>query len=207
MNRHEEADCVIISYVASLIQQHYKHIHVVSDDTDVFALLVFFCWKWQTTAQIGMKKFDARVIEHQRHDAKLGPKSSQLLAAHAISGCDTVSFMFGKGKASAVSTMISHDTGLEQLGETDVSLDDIIRVGHRFVGMLYKAKGNTTSMNELRNSMFTSKRAKPKIKSLPPTDSALAEHIKRAHLQTMIWKSSDKMAPPDVNFRLWMGFC
>ncbi len=197
---HEEADCIIISCVKSLVQeQQCQHIHVISDDTDIFALLVYFCWKWQTTVQICMKKSDGRVVDINATAAKLGPKASQLLAVHAITGCDTVSYMFGKGKASAVTSMIKHDVSLDLLGETDAPLDEVTAAGGTFVGLLYKAKDTSSSMNQLRHSIFTSKIATPKIKSLPPTDSALNEHVKRAHLQTMLWKASDKCSPPDVN--------
>ena len=35
---------------------------------------------------------------------------------------------------------------------------------------------------------------------LPPTDSNLAFHIKRAHLQMKLWKAADKADPPVVKF-------
>ncbi|MES9884496.1 MAG: hypothetical protein ABW185_26930, partial [Sedimenticola sp.] len=182
--RHEEADCIIISYVLSLIRQKYEHIQIVSDDTDVFALLVFFCWKWHCTVQLSMKKSDGRLIDINATAENLGSKSTQLLGVHAITGCDTVSYLFGKGKASAVAAMVKHDVGLEILGERTVSLEDTISVGHKFVGVLYKGKQPHTSMNQLRHTIFMSKRDTPKIKTLPPTDAALNEHVKRAHLQT-----------------------
>lgn len=197
--KHEEADCNIISHVQELILQGYKHINVVADDTDIFVLLIFFCWKWQCSAQITMRKFDGRVIDINATAHKLGNKSLQLLAVHAISGCDTVSYMFGKGKASAVSTMLKHDVHLEVLGEEDANLHDVLRAGHKFVSLLYKDKQVNSSMNQLRHTIFTTKKDTPKIKSLPPTDLALNEHIKRAHLQTMLWKAADQKNPPEVD--------
>ena len=55
-------------------------------------------------------------------------------------------------------------------------------------------------INTLRYAFFASKRPRdtPKINSLPPTEAALNEHIKRAHLQTMLWKAADQVNPPDV---------
>ncbi|MES9884700.1 MAG: hypothetical protein ABW185_27970 [Sedimenticola sp.] len=199
VSQHEEADCIIISHVLHLIEEGHERIQIVSDDTDIFALLVFFCWKWKSTSQISMKKGDGRVIDINATAEKLGAKSSQLLALHALSGCDTVSYLFGKGKTSAVTLMLKNEVGLELLGEEDTSSENLLTIGHRFVGLLYKAKAPPASMNDLRHSIFVSKRSTPKIKSLPPTDAALDEHIKRAHLQTQIWKASDKLSPPDVN--------
>jgi hypothetical protein len=199
--KHEEADCNIISYVKFLIIQGHRHIHVVADDTDIFALLVFFCWKWQYAAQISMRKSDGRVIDINATAQKLGHKSLQLLAVHAITGCDTVGYLFGKGKADAVSIMMKHEVGLEVLGEQDSNTSDVITAGHKFMSILYKEKQShtTTSMNELRHAIFVSRKDTPKIKSLPPTDPALNENIMRAHLQTMLWKASDQLEPPDVN--------
>ncbi len=95
--------------------------------------------------------------------------------------------------------MVKHDVGLEILGERTVSLEDTISVGHKFVGVLYKGKQPHTSMNQLRHTIFMSKRDTPKIKTLAPTDAALNEYVKRAHLQTMIWKAADQTEPPNVN--------
>ena len=197
--KHEEADCNIISYVKSLIIKGHKHIQVVADDTDIFTLLVYFCWKWQYSAQISMRKSDGRVVDITATAEKLGCKYFQLLAVHAITGCDTVSYFFGKGKVSAVSIMMKHDIDLEIIGIPDAELSDVIAAGRKFISILYKEKVSTTSMNKIRYTIFRSKRDTPKIKSLPPTDPALDEHIKRAHLQTMLWKSADEKEPPIVD--------
>ncbi len=146
-----------------------------------------------------MRKSDGQIIDINATAHKLGDKSLQLLAIHALTGCDTTSYLFGKGKASAVSIMLKHDMNLEVLGQTDANLCDVISAGHRFFSILYSGKQSTTTMNLLRHTIFISKRDTPKIKTLPPTDSALDEHIKRAHLQTMIWKAADEDGPPEVN--------
>ena len=35
--------------------------------------------------------------------------------------------------------------------------------------------------------------------SLPPTDQNLAHHMRRAHLQAMLWKAADQLGPPDIS--------
>ena len=197
--KHEEADCNIISYVKSLINQGYKTIQVVSDDTGIFVLLIYFCWKWQTSTHILMKKADGRIIDINSTATKFGQKSRLLLAVHASSGCDAVSYLVGKGKLSAVSVMMKHDIGLEVLGEMDANMDDVITAGHKFLSLLYKEKQCNISMNQLRHTIFTKRKDTPKIKSLPPTDPAADAHINRAHLQTILWKAADQSAPPDVD--------
>ena len=60
-------------------------------------------------------------------------------------------------------------------------------------------------MSKLRYRMWLTKMAKkkvtatPKLKSLPPTSEAFAENVKRAHLQTCIWKKALYQDPPDLD--------
>ena len=42
-------------------------------------------------------------------------------------------------------------------------------------------------------------RQMPKLQSLPPTSEAFLENVKRAHLQTCIWKSALEQDPPDID--------
>ena len=95
--------------------------------------------------------------------------------------------------------MKKHEVGLEIMGEQHANISDVLTAGRKFVTFLYKDKQPQCSMNQLRHTIFVSKKQTPKIKSLPPTDPALDEHIKRAHLQTMLWKASDQPVPPDAN--------
>ena len=52
-----------------------------------------------------------------------------------------------------------------------------------------------------RASLVTQKLASsaPPIQSLPPTSEAFTENVKRAHLQTCIWKAAVLLDPPDLD--------
>ncbi len=58
-----------------------------------------------------------------------------------------------------------------------------------------------TSMSEERVSVWTAQIGKPgmtrvpKLASLPPTTEAFSENVKRAHLQTFIWKNALQLHP------------
>ncbi|KAH3727484.1 hypothetical protein DPMN_053422 [Dreissena polymorpha] len=39
----------------------------------------------------------------------------------------------------------------------------------------------------------------PKLQALPPTTESLLENVKRAHLQTCIWKATLEQDPPTFN--------
>ena len=78
-------------------------IHILSDDTDVFVVLVYWTSRMWVVAKIQMEKWNGDVLDVNETVERLGPrKCSQLLGAHALSGCDTVSYPCGKGKKSAL---------------------------------------------------------------------------------------------------------
>jgi hypothetical protein len=66
---------------------------VLADDNDIFVLLVYFLWKWKTDdAKITMKKSDGEVVDINKSVATLGQNAQHLLALHALTGCDSVSY-------------------------------------------------------------------------------------------------------------------
>ena len=205
---HEEADINIISYTLRLAtEESREHIQVLSEDTDVFVLLVYFCWKCHLSQEVTMRKFDGTVIDITATARKLGNKSLQLLPLHVITGCDTVSYPFGKGKVSAINVMMKHDNlDLTPVGQPNTSEEVLMETGRRLFCLLYGVKICTT-MAEVCHMLFTTKREKcSNLHSLPPTDEALTHHMKRAHLQAMLWKAADEQQPPDVSAgRLWVA--
>ncbi len=204
---HEEADVNIIAYLNLLIQQGKKTIQVNADDNDIFVLLVFFVWKWKRPdIFIQMKKFDGTMIDINKSANKLGDACCGLLAAHALTGCDSVSYPFRKGKASAI-TVIENNPDLQVsiLGDAQAELDDVLRVGRQFVCRLYGSKIDV-SMSNLRHKIFTSKSSMPPLKAFPPTDDALDCHILRSHLQCILWKAADLNEPPTIDFTKYGWF-
>ena len=119
---HEQANCNIISHVKLLLNQNKKSVEVVSNDADTFALIVHFCWKWQYEGQIYMRKSDGCVPDINTAATELGLKCMQLLAVHALTGWDTVSFAYGKGESFAVSILLSHQTELDIMGEENAEM-------------------------------------------------------------------------------------
>jgi hypothetical protein len=71
----------------------------------------------------------------RRHGDTIG---SQLLGAHAITGCDTVSYPYGKGKASVLKTLkADHFPGLSNvLVEEGATEADLMAIGQQFL-LLY----------------------------------------------------------------------
>ena len=104
---HEEADVTIISYMLQAVGVGTNVVRVFCDDTDVFVLLVFWMWRNQLvdTCQMQIERWDGTVPDINQTYIKLGSKCLQLLGMYALTGCDTTSFPFNKGKVSALSVI------------------------------------------------------------------------------------------------------
>ena len=98
---HDEADITLCSYMLKAVAEGAQTIRILSDDTDVFVLLVYWTSRMQVVAKIQMENWNGDVLDINETVQRLGPrKCSQLLGIHALSGCDTVSYSFGKGNKS-----------------------------------------------------------------------------------------------------------
>ena len=167
----------------------------------IFVLLVYWTWRCDLDDRLAvqMKKWDGVVLDGNATCAHLGSTvCSQLLGAHAITGCDTVSYPFGKGNASMLKTLKEGDfPGLfDVLGEEGASQEDLMAVREQFFVALY-GQPSGSSMTEARYNLYTRKQGKPmRIMSLPPTDLNLFLHVKRTHLQMLLWKAADQLGDP-----------
>ena len=195
---HDEADITMISYVLQAANRGKSVIRVLSDDTDVFVLLVFWVHRASLQCKVQMERWDGTVLDINVTCTDLGPKCLQLLGIHALSGCDTVSYPYGKGKISALNTMFAGDfPGLAHvLGEVETTHTDLMKATEPFFTALYHQPLGT-SMEDARFTLFTKNKKTPKIMALPPTSANILLHVLRAHLQVMLWKAADHEAPPD----------
>lgn len=80
------------------------------------------------------------------HALIFGKVCSQLLGAHAIIGCDTVSYPTGKGKSSVMKILeVDNYPGLfTMLGEVSATGEDLIAFGQQFFASLYGQSGGTS---------------------------------------------------------------
>ena len=204
--QREEADVSIISYLFLLFNRHQlEHIQIKADDTDIFLLLLHYYWSYKPDTQITMKTFGGNVIDINATSIKLGSKCSQLLAMHALTSSDSTSYPFNKGKISGLKILKKHtDIGLERLGNVEAEKVEIRVIGNKFFSLLYSSSV-PMAMNKLRYKLFSTSRSTPDIRSLPPTDEALFQHILRSHYQVLIWKSVTERTTSRKCNRLGMG--
>ena len=194
---HDEADITIISYKLLAADDGRHVVRVLSDDTDIFVLLVYWTWRCDLHDRLAvqMEKWDGVVLDVNATRAHLGSTVCSQLFGHAITGCDTVPYPFGKGNASMLNTLKEgYFPGLfDVLGEEGASHEDLTAVGEQFFVALY-GQPSGSSMTQARYNLYTRKQGKPmRIMSLPPTYLNLFLHVKRAHLQMILWKAADQL--------------
>ena len=107
-----------------------------------------------------------------------------LPAFHAITGCDTVSRLYGHSKITAFRVFKKNAGLLTWLGRGDLSVD-AIKDAETSICNLYSSDDDFTSTDKLRCKLYLSGRCM--LENLPPTSDVVELYIKRAHYQTGIW--------------------
>jgi len=202
---HEEADVVMVQQAVALANQGINCMKVICDDTDVFVLLVHYYHHCKLTCQLLMEGTSSK-----RTVIDIGATAKQhvdivpdILAAHVLSGCDTVPHLWGIGKSTVIKVLKKGCT-LESLGNPNGDIEDITAAATVFAAKCYGSSVQGT-MSDVRFDMWkktTAKKkltAKPKLKALPPTTEAFKENVKRAHIQACVWNSVLSEDPPDMD--------
>ena len=203
---HEEADNILAHQMVVVATEENKGISVISDDTDVFALLLHYYVEQKLT---GLVIMESPVKDRVTIDIRATANANRniipdLLAAHALSGCDTSSCYFGIGKGKVVKTLRTQNYPVSLLGDPNADFEQVLKQSINFVAACYSVTGDHISMSSVRQKVWASRVGKPpsccpKLCSLPPTSEAFAENVKRAHLQACVWKRATESDPPDMN--------
>ena len=105
-----------------------------------------------------------------------------LLAFHALTGCDSVSYIAGHSKKTAWKIFQQHHQLLKDLGRGELN-QETITAAEKFLCRIYGLE-EVDSVDKARVVYFTRSRS---LSSLPPTSDALCYHIQRSHYQAMVW--------------------
>ena len=188
-NHAKEADIIIVQQVLKCVGEA-QSISVISDDTDVFVLLLHH---YQMAGLEVPLTMESPSKERAILDIKLTQAIvTYLLPAHAISGCDTVACYLGIGKGRVIKHL-KEGCDLSAIGNVDAPLQQVIDQATRFISACYGMK-DSTDMSHTRLLVWGKKNGKghlssPNLASLPPTREAFIENAKRAHFQTVLWRT------------------
>lgn len=190
---HEEADTRLMLHAMDASVCGHQRIKIRSNDTDVVVLAISVAHTIPANElwiAYGSGKTLTYLPVHSIAESLGEEKSSALPMFHALTGCDTVSFFYGRGKKTAwdVWNVFPELTPvLRALSATPDGINDVlIATIERFVILLYDRTSSLTSVNKQRQELF-SKKSK-NLESIPPTQAALLQHVKRAIYQgAYVW--------------------
>ena len=194
---HEEADIIIIHQTLQAIKDTQNpRVRVISDDTDVFVLLLHHYQKAGLDIPITMDSpiKDRASVDIQKTVASNKNILKDLPQAHALTGCDTVATCHGIGKCKVLK-LLEQGYALPAVGDVNADMEDVILQATSFVSACYGIK-NSVDMTQTRLLVWGKKTGRGKITAshlceLPPTTEAFIQNIKRAHYQAIIWRNID----------------
>ena len=150
---HEEADNIIVQQMVAAANENQKGISVLSDDTDVFCAFASSlpCTKSQPAYYHGISCKRQKTCRHSRDCYK--EIIPDLIAAHAISGCDTVACCYGIGKGKVLKTLKLGQT-LSKLGDPE-DMSDVVPEATAFMSACY-GHPKSHSMSVTRQKLWAS---------------------------------------------------
>ena len=188
---HEEADNILAQQMVISARQPNNGVCVVSDDTDVFVLLLYIYAKYDLPGFVIML---SPVKDRATIDIKSNVSANKdiildLPAAHALSGSDTTACHYGIGKTTVVNILRTKLVTLSSIGDLTAQFEDVLKEVTNSISACYKMPTDGSDVSSVRGKVWASRVGKapscaPKLHSLPPTSEAFCENVKRVHLQT-----------------------
>ncbi|KAK8388290.1 hypothetical protein O3P69_020350 [Scylla paramamosain] len=209
-SKFEEADGIIAQQVVAIETSLDACVLAFAGDTNVFVLLLFFYGTSSLQSTIYMQ---SPVYGHCCRDIKVtyikhNAIVPDLLAVHAISGCDPIAASYGIGKATAL-TVASKGYRLDLLVDVVAKVTHVTEQAKEFMVACYGVK-KCSFMTECRQHVWTQKTGKissaPKLCSLQPTTEAFHENVLRAHLSSgNLVRGSGQRTPSNGSCTFWLG--
>ena len=126
--------------------------------------------------------------------------ATSLLPFHALTGCDTTSYIANHTKRSAWKVFKEHYPLHRHVGIGELT-EETLQSSETFVCRLY-AGHKTDSVDAARHILFC-KTGKPE--AMPPRSDALRFHLMRVHYQAMVWRNAH-CAVPELPAPVDMGW-
>lgn len=198
----EEADTRMFLH-ASHASRDNQPIVIHSPDTDVLILACYYSSYIPGLHLVTKSEGKNVCIRMAEVEKALGIDICKALPGlHALSGCDSTSAFFGKGKQKAFHTMKRDEQfkeALKQIGDSTTIGEQLFNSCCAFVCSLYSSDTRLRNLNKLRCEIYKQKlhrgKSLPAGRELPPTSDAFELHLKRCNYQVLVWKSALESKP------------
>lgn len=208
-----DADCLIVNTAIRVANTGATSV-LVGEDTD---LLILMCALAKPDTEIkmfipGNKSRSDKLYSSKALQSALGEMVNSLLFIHAVTGCDTTSAPYRKGKKIPFKRLTEDAalrTQVQVFNNPNSSADVIAAAGEAFLLRMYGAKPDD-SLDKARYHMYLRTVAKQKVNArfdlaiLPPTTAAARQHSLRVFHQVQQWRGIDLLAT-DWGWKLESG--
>ena len=130
-------------------------------------------------------------------------EKERLLFIHDVTGCDTVSAIFGQGKVKLYKKLVNAanlGTVFENMLILDNDYGNIVYHGIQLFKYIFGDMSKSLTQLRVRKFHKMSVNGTLKPEYLPPTDGSVEQHILRAHLQYHDWLLLNSMTLPPTEY-------
>ena len=187
---HEEADNIIFQQTFMAVGQGAECLSVMADDTDSYILLVHYYNQNELNIPMFM---ESPVHGRQTVDIRATAKEHanilpNLLAAHGLSGCDTVAPCYDIGEMKILKTLKQGNHSLSCLGDSIANWPDVVKQATSFMLTCYGVP-KLDSMTHARANLWKTRVGRgsstmPKLCSLLPTEKPEKGTFPDKHMET-----------------------
>lgn len=205
-----DADNLIVDTSIEL-RNTQNSVTLVGEDTDLMVLLIFKVKKEKIyMLRPGSSAKPDKLTEIVKLQEKLGSMTKHILFSHAISGCDTTSALFKKGKLTCFKLLEKREDLQQRVDiflKPKANTDLIMQAGEEFLLAFYGAKKSCKSLDNLRYIKYTTTTGRQglnknfELASLPPTSDSAAYHFKRVYFQIQSWIGNSTMSPTEWGWK------
>ena len=192
LQSESDADSLIVR-TALRVAEGSEVVAVVATDTDILSLLLDHSPCDSNISQIIPGPLANEDLVHNITNLQkvLGHAKGLMLFIHSMSGCDTTSAFFGKGKTTALNLIRSNKDLAEKMKifyKGGASISEIAAAGEEFILAMYNGLRCKT-LDELRVLQYKRTVGKQKLddtfdfRTLPPSSSGAEPHSQRVYLQ------------------------
>ncbi|CAF0963223.1 unnamed protein product [Didymodactylos carnosus] len=197
---HVEADTRMLLHAQVIRYDDYKTVVIQANDTDVIILSIahglstgvdnLYIKSFNTMTKIATCINPLRIAQELKRKFSVDP--TILLVIHALSGCDTTSFVRNITKSNFFRTYFNNYKRFSHLNEffTSPLSNKAVVAAEQLLLACYPSSRTQTSLDELRGIMaVTAFKQSHKIiaANLPPTFNAFYHHCLHVARQTDIW--------------------
>ena len=177
-------------HVAAAAHEGYNKVLIKTNDSDVVVIAISLFQKMRGLKHLWVSYGTGSNIRSLPiHDivCLLGPKAPVLGAFHSLTGCDTSSSFFGKGKKSAWKVWKEYPDltkAFKTMSDPNVDIADVLQVMpiiEKFTVMLYGVTDEgLVTVNDVRLHLFDKGKD---FENLPPCYDSLLLHVLRSTYQ------------------------